>query len=108
MQGGRTGCGFYLRYLKNTTLKNSATDGVIFKSSFSRLYREDGLITFDPGNRINVVAGFNIFDQASDLDRSFSGFGPSTNIFVPLNMNSDGALSLMAFGVVLANVIYLI
>ena len=50
----------------------------------------------------------DIFDQASDLDRSFSGFGPSMDIFVPLNMSSDGALSLMAFGVVLANVIYLI
>jgi len=108
VQGERTGCGFYLRYLKQTTLKNSATDGVTFKSSFSRLYREDGLITFDPGNRINYVAGFNIFEQATDLDRLYSGFGPSDNILIPSNLNADGALSLLACGVVLANAIYLI
>ena len=48
---------------------NSASEGVIFKQSFSRKLREDGLHTFDPGSEILITAGFNIFETFTDLER---------------------------------------
>ncbi len=96
VEGVKTNCGFYQRYPYQTSVLNSATEGVVFKQSFSRKLREDGLHTFDPGAVIEITAGFNIFDTFTDLERSTFAFGDVWEKKIPLNESVSGALSMTA------------